>query len=88
MFDLLEFFYLVLNFFEVSMSSGQVSRIQEIINNLRKENNELKQQQEQYNNNLDDILTKLQITFDKNITIEKKFELLKNFCVDIGTISF
>jgi uncharacterized protein YlxW (UPF0749 family) len=70
------------------MSSGQVSRIQEIINNLRKENNELKQQQEQYNNNLDDILTKLQITFDKNITIEKKFELLKNFCVDIGAISF
>ncbi|KAF0551535.1 hypothetical protein F8M41_023296 [Gigaspora margarita] len=74
-------------FFEVSISSEQAQRIQELINNLRNQNNEFENREKNYNEMLEKILAKLQIPFKKDNNIEQKFDLLLKFSEEINEIS-
>ncbi|CAG8657106.1 8404_t:CDS:2 [Gigaspora margarita] len=60
--------------------SRQAQQIQDIINNLRIEKNEFENREKNYNEKLEKILTKLQISFKKNATIEQKLDLMSNSC--------
>ncbi|CAG8856609.1 13840_t:CDS:1, partial [Gigaspora margarita] len=70
----------------VSMFSKQAQRIQELINNLCSQNNEFENREKKYNEMLEKILTKLQISFKKNNNIEQKFDLLLKFSEEINEI--
>ncbi|CAG8842795.1 16942_t:CDS:1, partial [Gigaspora margarita] len=67
--------------------SQQAQRIQDIINNSRNKKNEFENQKKNYNEKLEKILTKLQISFKKNATIEQKLDLVLKFSDEISNIS-